>query len=98
MTCPEVAMYRVGHVPKWLCTELDMSRSGYVPSWTCPETVMSRNGYVPKRLCPEVVMSRNGYAPYKTLSAFSPFILSAFYLNLFRYFVFLVLSARTNSF
>ena len=47
ITCPEVAMYRVGHVPKRLC----------------PETVMSRSGYVPKRLRPEVAMSRNGYVP-----------------------------------
>ena len=63
LTCPEEAMYRVGHVPKWLCTELDMSRSDYVPKRLCPETVMSRSGYVPKRLCPETVMSRNGYVP-----------------------------------
>ena len=63
MTGPEVARYRVGHVPKWQCTELDMSRNGYVPKWLCPETAISRNGSVPKWLCPETVMSRSGYVP-----------------------------------
>ena len=63
MTCPEVAMYRVGHVPKRLCPETAMSRNGYVSKWLCPETAMSRNGHDPKWLCPEVAMSRNGYVP-----------------------------------
>ena len=63
VTRPEVAMYRVGHVPKRLCPETVMSRSGYVPKRLCPEVTMSRNGYVPKLLCPETVMSRNVRRP-----------------------------------
>ena len=61
--CPETVMSRSGYVPKRICPEMAMSRNGYVPDRLCPETVMSRNGYVPKRLCPEVAMSRNGYVP-----------------------------------
>ena len=67
MTCPEVAMYIIGHVPKGLCTELDMSRSGYVPKRICPETVKSQNGYVPK--LPVPVPSRVIFVPIISINA-----------------------------